>query len=265
MPPPLINTPVSSRLLSFLLLVCASLLQAETLVGRCTHVADGDTLTLTLPDNSVEKIRLYGMDAPENQQDFAKEARQKLVELTAGKKLRAVVMNRDRYGRAVARVYENNTDVCLAMISEGCAWHYVIYAPLDTELAEAEALASANKLGLWRHPHPVPPWEFRKGVRPAAPNVDRHPYWITDRGKIHNSGCKYFGVTQHGRYSDNPAETCSNCNLCGGMQTRPSPTFPTWWNIILIILMLGILPLVLIRLLLVRPTRAHEEHDRTTS
>ncbi len=241
------------RLILALTLCCVSLLRAETLVGRCVHVTDGDTLTLTLADKRTEKIRLYGIDAPEQRQDYAEEARQKLTELTSGREIRAVVMNRDRYGRAVARVYADKTDVCLAMVSGGCAWHYVIYAPLDIELAEAEALASAQKWGLWHHPHPIPPWEFRKGVRPAKPNQHNHPYWITESGKIHNAGCKYFGVTQKGHYTSTPAEADTNCNLCGGAQRKAAPPFPTWWNTMLIILLLGILPLVLLRLLLVRP------------
>ncbi len=241
------------RLIFTLILSSASLLRAETLVGRCTHVEDGDTFTLTMGDKSTQKVRLYGIDAPEKRQDYAEAAKQKLTELTAGRELRAVVMNRDRYGRAVARVYADKTDICLAMVSGGCAWHYVIYAPLDIELAEAEALASAQKWGLWQHPHPIPPWEFRKGVRPVKPNQHNHPYWITESGKIHNAECKYFGVTQRGYYTSAPAESDTNCNLCGGVQCQAAPAFPTWWNIILIILLLGILPLVLLRLLFIRP------------
>ena len=61
----------SLRTILILFTAVASLLRAETLVGQCTHVADGDTLTLTLPDKSSEKIRLYGIDAPEKQQEYA--------------------------------------------------------------------------------------------------------------------------------------------------------------------------------------------------
>ncbi|MBE6410843.1 MAG: thermonuclease family protein [Akkermansiaceae bacterium] len=237
--------------LTFMLLA-ASLLRAETIVGKCTDVADGDTLTLTLPDKSTEKIRLYGIDAPERQQDYAEEAKQRLSELTAGKEVRAEVMNRDRYGRAVARVYTGKTDVSLAMVSGGCAWHYVIYAPLDIELAEAEALASAQKWGLWQHPHPIAPWEFRKGARPAKPNEHNYPYWVTESGRVHNARCKYFGTTQNGRYTAQPQMSATDCNLCGGTATEEQPTFPTWWNMLLLILLLGLLPLVLLRLLIIR-------------
>lgn len=242
----------SLRTILILFTAVASLLRAETLVGQCTHVADGDTLTLTLPDKSSEKIRLYGIDAPEKQQEYAEEAKQRLTELASGKEIRAVVMNRDRYGRAVARVYAGKTDVCLAMVSSGCAWHYVIYAPLDVELAEAETLAAAQKWGLWQHSHPIPPWEFRKGARPAKPNEHNHPYWVTESGRIHNARCKYFGTTQNGRYTAQPQASDSNCRLCGGTVTSESPSFPTWWNILLLILLLGLLPLILLRLLLIR-------------
>lgn len=244
-------TATVRTVLIFMLLAAASL-RAETIFGKCTDVTDGDTLTLTLPDKSTEKIRLYGIDAPERQQDYAEEAKQRLSELTAGKEIRAEVMNRDRYGRAVARVYTDKTDVCLAMVSSGCAWHYVIYAPLDIDLAEAETLASAQKWGLWQHPHPVAPWEFRKGSRPAKPNEHNHPYWVTESGRIHNARCKYFGTTQNGCYTAQPQASATDCNLCGGKAADDQPTFPTWWNILLLILLLGFLPLILLRLLIIR-------------
>lgn len=242
----------SVRTVLVFMLLAASGLKAETLVGKCTDIADGDTLTLTLPDKSTEKIRLYGIDAPEKQQDYAEEAKQRLTELTAGKEIRAEVMNRDRYGRAVAKVFTGKTDVCLAMVSGGCAWHYVIYAPLDIELAEAEALASAQKWGLWQHPHPIAPWEFRKGARPAKPNEHNHPYWVTESGRVHNARCKYFGTTQNGHYTAQPQSSATDCNLCGGKESSEHPSFPTWWNILLLVLFLGLLPLILLRLLIIR-------------
>lgn len=234
-------------------ILLVSLLKAETLEGVCTDVTDGDTLTLVLANDSTEKIRLYGIDAPEKQQDYANEAQQRLAELTMGKQLRADVQNRDRYGRAVAKVYVGETDICRTLVQEGCAWHYVMYAPLDMELAEAETAAELHQSGLWQHPHPVPPWEFRKGARPAVPNEHNLPFWITESGKVHNARCKYFGITQKGHYSDSVSESHKDCNLCGGADGHTAPAFPTWWNTILIVLLLGILPLVLLRLLIVRP------------
>ena len=48
------------------------------------------------------------------------------------------------------------------MVIAGLAWHYVQYAPNDTDLAEAEKFARSLKRGLWSGKSPIAPWEFRK-------------------------------------------------------------------------------------------------------
>ncbi|MGH8655011.1 MAG: thermonuclease family protein [Gammaproteobacteria bacterium] len=49
----------------------------------------------------------------------------------------------------------------------GLAWHYKRYereqSPEDrVAYMRAEEKAQAERRGLWRDPHPVPPWEFRR-------------------------------------------------------------------------------------------------------
>ena len=39
-------------------------------------------------------------------------------------------------------------------------------------------------------------------------------FWITSSGKTHNKKCRYFGMTESGRYSDKPSSI--NCKVCGG-------------------------------------------------
>jgi endonuclease YncB( thermonuclease family) len=58
-------------------------------------------------------------------------------------------------------------DVCLEQIRAGYAWHFKRYqheqSPKDRQLyAEAEDKARADKLGLWQHRNPVPPWDLRR-------------------------------------------------------------------------------------------------------
>ncbi len=243
--------PHPTRLILLLLLLMVSLLRAETLRGVCTHVVDGDTLIIQQPGKGNQTIRLYGIDAPETKQPFGESARAHLQDLVLGQPLRAEVRGKDRYGRSIARVYVNSSDINLSLVQEGYAWHYAAYAPNDFDLAEAEALAAANHLGLWQQEKPIAPWEYRKGERPAAPNPHHHPYWVTETGTIHNSHCKYFGVTQKGQYISTPAADAPNCKLCGGA-TVVEPDFPAWWNILLLALLFFLLPLVLIRLLIVR-------------
>jgi len=43
--------------------------------GKCVKVADGDTITVQQNTKNV-RIRLYGIDCPEGNQDFSKEAKQ---------------------------------------------------------------------------------------------------------------------------------------------------------------------------------------------
>ena len=238
-------------LLLLCLLVATSQLRAETIVGTCTNVSDGDTLTLSLADGSQRTIRLYGIDAPEKQQEFGDSARERLAELVLEQQLTADVRGTDRYGRSLARIYSGDIDINLSLVQQGYAWHYVVYAPNDFDLAEAEALAAANHLGLWQQEKPIAPWEYRKGERPAAPNPHHHPYWVTESGTIHNARCKYFGVTQKGQYISIPPADTANCKLCGGA-TVVEPAFPAWWNLLLLALLFFLLPLVLIRLLIVR-------------
>lgn len=228
------------------------LLCAEVLHGVCSRVSDGDTLILTQPGRQEITIRLHGIDAPEKAQDYGKAAQERLSELVSGKTIRVVTRSTDRYGRVIARVYRDELDINLTLVQEGCAWHYVRYAPHALELAEAETLACAGKAGLWQNPAPIPPWEYRQGARPALPNPDNHPYWISEHNIIHNAQCKYFGVTQRGRYAAEPGSDTSNCRLCNGAAAVASVSYPAWWNLLLLVLFFFLLPLVLIRLLIVR-------------
>ncbi len=48
-----------------------------------------------------------------------------------------------------------------AMVAKGFAWHYKQFSK-DETLAELEAKARGERLGLWQERAPVPPWEFRR-------------------------------------------------------------------------------------------------------
>ena len=72
-------------------------LQAEVVA-----VTDGDTVRVTIKDGSAPfKVRLHGIDAPELDQEFGVESRDKLVALLAGKSIFVDILCVDRYGRQV--------------------------------------------------------------------------------------------------------------------------------------------------------------------
>ncbi|NTU53410.1 MAG: nuclease [Chlorobiaceae bacterium] len=132
--------------------------------ARVVKVADGDTITVLHNDNTQEKIRLYGIDSPEKTQPFGTRARQYISTLVFGKQVTMRTMSRDRYGRSVAWVSVGETNVNAEMVKAGYAWHYRQYSD-DPALQQFENEARKAKRGLWADPHPVAPWDYRKGNR----------------------------------------------------------------------------------------------------
>lgn len=133
----------------------------QLLEGICVGVSDGDSLHLELPDGERVRVRLYGIDAPEKDQECALAARKKLGKLIYDKEIRVEVLDVDKYGRYVGKVYAGARYVNRYMLKEGLAWHYKHYAADDELLAEAEARAKAAGRGIWATESPCRPRIFR--------------------------------------------------------------------------------------------------------
>ncbi len=135
------------------------------MTGICVGVSDGDSLLLELPEGNRVRVRLYGIDAPEKDQDFALPARKKLTRLVYDKPVRVEVQDIDKYGRYVGKVYAGARYANRFMLKEGLAWHYRYYAAGDAELAEAESRARTAKRGIWASSAPLRPRNFRSERR----------------------------------------------------------------------------------------------------
>ncbi len=127
-------------------------------------VADGDTITV-LKQGKAVRIRLYGIDCPERGQDFYRAAKTFTSEHAYGTMVHVTPVDHDAYGRVVAWVSVNGTNLNKKLVDAGLAWWYKRYAPNEKELAKLEKKARRDKIGIWSHPHPVPPWEFRQDHR----------------------------------------------------------------------------------------------------
>ena len=137
----------------------------QLLEGICVGVSDGDSLHLELPDGERVRVRLYGIDAPEKDQECALAARKKLGKLIYDKEIRVEVLDVDKYGRYVGKVYAGARYVNRYMLKEGLAWHYKHYAADDELLAEAEARARAAGRGIWSTESPCRPRVVRSEQR----------------------------------------------------------------------------------------------------
>jgi endonuclease YncB( thermonuclease family) len=151
-----------------LALVSASFAAESWIIeGRVIAVADGDTITILDRDKRQHKIRLNGIDAPEKGQPSGFRSKENLSKLVFDRSVPAECHKVDRYNREICKVLDGSVDVCLEQIRASYAWWYRAYAkkqsPEDRERYElAEQEAKAKKVGLWRDPNPVPPWEWRR-------------------------------------------------------------------------------------------------------
>ncbi|KAH0979384.1 hypothetical protein GBA52_006561 [Prunus armeniaca] len=110
------------------------------------------------------RIRLRGIDAPENAMPYGQEAKQELVRLLEGKCLRVLVYGEDQFHRTVADLHCDGIFVQEELLKKGAAWHYAAYDQRP-EFARWEKEARRRRVGLWASSNPEKPWEWRKQRR----------------------------------------------------------------------------------------------------
>ena len=71
------------------------------------------------------------------------------------------VSNAETEANLVGDLYRDGAWINEALVSQGWAWHYTRYSD-HPALARAEREARAARRGLWRDPHPTPPWTWRQ-------------------------------------------------------------------------------------------------------
>jgi endonuclease YncB( thermonuclease family) len=129
--------------------------------GKVVSVHDGDTLTVRTDAGETLKVRLHGVDAPELGQAFGARSRESLTEIAKGKQASVVPVDKDKYGRVVARVLVGGVEVNREQVARGMAWRYGRYDRAN-EYGPPEITARGRRVGLWADPSPKPPCEWRK-------------------------------------------------------------------------------------------------------
>lgn len=134
---------------------------SRTLQGLVVGVLDGDTIDVLVDGRQSVRVRLAGIDAPEKSQDFGQLSKKSLSDLVYNKITIVQVTDTDRYGRTVGRVTVNGIDVNLEQVTRGLAWAFDRYVK-DPRILAAHAQARIERRGLWGHPYPTAPWDFRR-------------------------------------------------------------------------------------------------------
>ncbi len=99
---------------------------ADGITGRVTRVVDGDTFWLSSQD---ERIRVWGLDAPEVDMPGGSQATAALSQLIGGQELTCRQRDIDRFGRIVGQCFTaDGHDITAAMIASGTAQEYCRYS-----------------------------------------------------------------------------------------------------------------------------------------
>ena len=142
--------------------------------AKVLRVVDGDTVHVVNKAGKKFKVRLTGIDAPEQNQPYG---------LVSTYHLRGLLLNKfvlleskpkkgkpysvDRYKRVLAKIVLDGRDINLSQVLSGYAWHFKRYqnqqSRSDREAySKAELYAEENELGLWGEKNPIAPWKWRK-------------------------------------------------------------------------------------------------------
>ena len=141
--------------------IITSAISFEKIIIGKAKVTDGDTIKI-----NDQKIRLFGIDAPETQQ-FCKEvylsflifnfkrdykcgekSTKALKKKIQGKNIRCLVQdNKDRYRRNIGICYLKKQDINSWLVKNG---HAIAYRRYSKKYIIDEQYAEDNKLGIWQ-------------------------------------------------------------------------------------------------------------------
>ena len=134
------------------------------------HVIDGDTVIVKQNWSEI-RIRLYGIDCPEDGQPWGDIATAGLIKMVGGKDIYLEAHGVDKHDRTLGTIYTWNgkefVNVNERMVMLGHAW--VMRALFDQlprerqeKLNRLERWARSKRVGLWKADKPIPPWQWRK-------------------------------------------------------------------------------------------------------
>lgn len=143
-------------------LACATLASEQPTISGSARIIDGDTLAI-----GAVVVRINGIDAAELGQRCKnatggtwpcdEAAADRLEQLVGAGEVRCEPLDRDAYGRIIARCFAGDVDVAKALADEGLVWAFVRYSD---EYVPEEAAAREKGIGVWQATTEAP-WDYR--------------------------------------------------------------------------------------------------------
>lgn len=175
-----------------LMLCLASPVVADVDFSGVVRVIDGDTIEV-----GDVRVRVHGIDAPEVGQpctsdvlgvyDCGAFVRDEVARRYNGQRATCEEIERDRYGRSVAKCFVSGQDIGEDIILDGLAQAYRQYS-MDYDLAEKSA--QVRETGLWSGAMQSPS-AYRAAQRTSSPDVAAPDGNCIIKGNISGSGQIY--------------------------------------------------------------------------
>ncbi|MEK6202221.1 MAG: thermonuclease family protein [Desulfobulbaceae bacterium] len=136
----------------------------ELFSARVMKVVDGDSLEV-IHQGKTLRVRLWGIDTPEWQQEFSHKALAFTRARVQGRRVELQPKAWDKYGRLVAVVKVGGHTLNEELLREGLAWVHIYYCkePICREWRQLEKEARMTRRGLWQGDTLVPPWKWKQG------------------------------------------------------------------------------------------------------
>ncbi len=124
------------------------------------RVVDGDTAIINHMGNRIT-VRIQAIDCPESDQPFGDLARDALHSILTSGALSWIGSGDSTYGRGVAALLVDGSDVGLMLVERGLAWPSDLQYMPPTEYLEAHKRARDEKRGLFADKKPIHPTQWR--------------------------------------------------------------------------------------------------------
>ena len=150
------------KLIFFLFILISHNVFGQEIIKGKAKIIDGDTINI-----GSNKIRLYGIDAPEINQTCLKESKEwlcgvrskiELINMINSKTLMCKIIDIDRYKRLIGECFVNQNNINKKMVKEGWAIAYRYYS---LKYVNDEIYAKEKKNGIWQSIFENP-WDYRK-------------------------------------------------------------------------------------------------------
>ena len=133
-------------ILIFLVLISTNIFAQIT--AKVVGIKDGDTVVILEKNNTQKTLRLAEVDCPESKQPFGKNAKQFTSSKIFGKQIIYQPIQKDRYGRTIAKVYfDNGKYLSEELIKNGLGWWYSKYSK-NENLGKIQSLAKKKYYNL---------------------------------------------------------------------------------------------------------------------